>query len=1211
MTLSSLLRKVLFCALLLPTLIAQALPNAASLNYVQNKKQWPEAVKYKADLHGGHIYFAGNYFRHVYYDTRAIERVHHAKELDYFSAYQTPIDCYAYDVSFAGASAAPHIEAINKKPFYHNYFIGNDRSRWAGGVPVFGELVYHNVYQGVDVRAYSEGSSFKYDVIVHPGAQPSHIRMNYKGVQVKLLPNGNLQIPLGFNTLEETAPYTYQLIGGQKVEVPSAFVLNEKGEIGFSFPKGYDTGKDLIIDPTLVFATYSSSTAMTFGFSATYDLSGSLYAGGECFNVGWPASVGAFQTAYGGGVDAGINKYTPNGNGLVYSTYYGGSGSDLPNNMVVNASNELAVTGSTSSPNLAVTPGCYDNTLGGNTDAYVVHFNATGTALIGATYIGGSGADAANSSTLSPNYGDGNRGEIFFDTNNDIVVAGSTASTDFPVTAATYQATSGGSQDAMFFKLNTTCTNLIFSTYIGGSGMDAAFSVAKKGNGNWVLCGGTNSPNFPGTAGAATPAPQGGTDGFVLILNNNANSLVASSFIGTSAFDHAFKVQVDPNDTIYVCGQTAGAAFPVSPGVYNVAGGTIYFQKFVPDLSTLVLSTRIGQTTNLVPTAFLKDNCGNVYFSGFQAGATLALTPNAYQTTPGGFWLCVLSGDFTSLVYATYMGAGGDHVDGGTSRFDPQGIVYQSVCTSSANQYQSPGCFSPTNMAGSWDVASFKFDFEMTGVTAGLTVSPNDSGCVPHTVVFSNTSLAGMSYLWDFGDGNTSTLASPTHTFTTAGTYTVSLIAYNPNGCISEDTAYTVIKVIPDVDASFSSSIMLGCEDDTVQFTINNQGQANNVLFAWDFGDATGSSSMNPLHVYYNQNNYTITCIASNGFCHDTVQQAINLNHPINALFAVSDDSICLGQQTIVSSLSTPANFITHQWIMGNGDTLNSGLNPIQSYTYPAAGSYTITLMITDTLGCVDTMSLPIYVDAPGYADYTASDLDVCVGDPVFFRDTLSPNTIAFRWYFGDGKQLDNVHNPVHTWDAPGNYAVLLSAYYPVCDSISITKNLVVNAYPSVNLGPDTSICPGLTGALLLTNLNAPGSISLWSTGETASSITVTEPGRYWLQQSNGECASTDSIWIKRDCYLNIPNSFSPTGDGLNDWFLPRELLSSGLRNFKMNIYNRWGENIFFTEQIDGRGWDGKYNGVLQPMGVYVYVIEAEFINGVRKTFKGNVTLVR
>ncbi|MBL7766149.1 MAG: PKD domain-containing protein [Chitinophagaceae bacterium] len=1183
-----------------------------NLNFIENKNQWDKDIRFKTDLSGGHIYFTNNSFRFVYFDPSDLEEVHELKHEQPATAYESKIDCYAYSVDFIGANREVLISPAGKKKYYHNYFLGNDPSRWAGNVGVFESLQYPNIYPGIDLIAHSEENSFKYDLIVRPGSDHSVIRLHYTGIKPQLLANGNLQLNLGFNQVEELAPYCYQIIQGVKKEVKSKYTLSSNGDLTFEFPQGYQKEYELVIDPTLVFATYSSSTATTFGFSATYDLSGSLYAGGECFGVGWPASTGAFQTNFGSGVDAGINKYDPNGTTIIYSTYYGGSGSDLPNNMVVNTMNELAITGSTSSSNLPVTAGCYDNALGGNSDAYVAHFNATGTALIGATYMGGSGIDAQNIFSISPNYGDGNRGEIFFDSNNDIVVAVSTQSSDFPVTAGAYQSVfNGGTQDGCVFKVNTTCTNLLFSTFLGGSGDDACFSIAPNSAGNWTVCGGTNSSNFPTTAGAYQTGAGGGTDGFVSILSANGTALLNSSFIGTAGFDHAFKIQVDPNDTVYVCGQTNGAAFPVSPGVYTNPGSTIFMQKYTPNLSQLALSTRIGQTTNLVPTAFLKDNCGNVYFSGFQANGTLPLTPNAYQSTAGGFWLCVLSGDFTQLVYATYMGAVGDHVDGGTSRFDPQGIVYQSVCTISNTQYQSPGCVSPSNLAASWDVASFKFNFELSGVEAGLVISPNDSGCAPYTVSFTNTSVAGLNYFWDFGDGGTSTLIAPTHTYLTSGLFQVRLIATNPNGCITTDTAYSSIYIYPSVNAAFTYDRILDCIDDTVHFYLVDSNQPNNVLFSWDFGDGTGSTLHNPSHTYYNQNIYTVTCIASNGYCQDTMQTVIDLIHPIAANFSVGpNDSICLGTNMVASSVSTPLLYLTHDWDWGDG-TKTTG-NP-SGHMYTASGNYILTLVVTDTIGCHDTSTLAVFVDDPAYVDFTISDDHVCVGDPVFFKDTMAPYTQSFTWDFGDGTMKDNEHNPVHSWDQPNTagYNVSLTGRYLICPPMTVTKTVIVDDYPVVYLGPDTSICPGLTGSIILTDVNNPTATYVWSTGETSPSITVTQPGYYWVKASTGACSATDSTWVKRDCYLNIPNSFSPNGDGLNDFFIPRELLSSGLSSFHMNIFNRWGELVFTTDNIDGRGWDGKFNGVPQPMGVFVYVIEAQFINQVRKNYSGNVTLIR
>lgn len=430
------------------------------------------------------------------------------------------------------------------------------------------------------------------------------------------------------------------------------------------------------------------------------------------------------------------------------------------------------------------------------------------------------------------------------------------------------------------------------------------------------------------------------------------------------------------------------------------------------------------------------------------------------------------------------------------------------------------------------------------------------------------------------------------------------------------------------VTAGFTYEVRLGCDEDTVIFTNTSVSSAGGVpLYAWYFGDGVSSSNTSPTHIYNDQDTFRVRLIAQDNGCFDTMEVVIDLRHPIQAGFtafgilpppdAPRADSTCLGLPIRVeglSPLSSPVGYITFNWNWGDGQSDNSGLNPVAVHTYLAPGTYTILLTITDTLGCTDTATRNVFVDTPPYAAFTVSDSTICVGDPVFFKDTMAPFTLSFQWDFGDGQVLNNVHNPTHSWDNIGTnntFTVTLTANYRVCPSLKVDKIIQVYNYPNVNLGPDTSICPGLTGSLLLTNINAPGQINQWSTGETASSITVTEPGRYWLKSTDGECSTTDSIWIKRDCYLNIPNSFSPGGDGLNEYFLPRELLSSGLSSFKMNIYNRWGENIFTTTTLDGRGWDGKYNGVPQPMGVYVYVIDAVFINNVKKNFTGNVTLVR
>ncbi len=1202
---------------------AQVIPHgkevtvANHLQFVANKNQWSADMLYKSDIGFGHVYYTKNAFRFIHFSEADLEAVHELKHGKDVSAYENyKVNCYAYEMQFVNANTNAVVSGSNKLDNYYNYFLGNNQSKWASNVPAYKGVNYTNLYTGVDVQAYGQGASLKYDVIVHPTANIGDVKIKYNGIEPTVNAAGNLVLNLGFNTIVESLPITYQIINGQKIIVACKYKINKKGEITFETPDGYNKNYDVVIDPILIFATYSSGGCTTYGFSATYDNNGSLYAGGECFAIGWPVSTGAFQTTFGGAQDCGINKYNPLGTAIIYSTYYGGSGTDYPNNLVTNANNELAMTGSTSSSNLPTSTGCYSAASAGGTDAYVVHFNAAGTAIIGSTYIGGSGNDAQNSFSISPNYGDSHRGEIFFDTNNDIIVATSTSSTNFPMTAGAYQSTNSGGQDGIYFKLNSNCSQLLRSTYLGGSGDDACFSIVKNSLGNWIIAGGTNSTNFPTTVGAYQTTNAGGTEAFVTVLNNFATGIVNSTYLGTTSFDHGFKVQTELADTIYVCGQTDDFSnFPVTPGSYSNANSNIFFAKFSPNLSTLVLSTRIGGP-NLIPNAFLKDNCGNLYFSGFGASSGLPLTTNAHQTAQGGLWLGVLDVFFTTLVYATYMGAAGDHVDGGTSRFDPLGIVYQSVCTSSSSNYSSPGAVCPTKVSSaSWDVASFKFDFQFAGADAILAISPNDSGCAPYTVNFSNGGSAGTNFVWYFGNGDSSTLPNPVYTYTTAGAFNVIMVAYNPTGCITSDTAYTSIKVLPAVNATFDAKVGLGCIDDTVSFWLLDSILPTSTTVVWLFGDGSASTTLSPKHLYITQGIYTITAIVNNFICADTFKRVININHPIDAQFTTANalaprDSFCLGDSVKIFTIGSIPQFnLNYYWDMGNGVTFTTGPG-VFSYAYQQSGTYTISLLVRDTLGCEDSIQHMVYIDEPPYVNVSINQNSFCTGDPLYPVDTVSPYTLSYNYNFGDGTQLWNNHNPSYAYTNSGVYTITLTGYYRVCNPATSTQVVTINDYPTPNLGADSSICAGLTGAIVL-DPNATANTYSWSTGTTGTTYTATTPGLYWVTLANGNCITADTLNITNDCYLNIPKAFTPNNNGNNEYWLPLELLSKGITAFSLSIYNRWGEKVFETTNTNGRGWDGKYGGKDQPMGTYIYTINATFKNGRKDVFNGNFILIR
>lgn len=466
------------------------------------------------------------------------------------------------------------------------------------------------------------------------------------------------------------------------------------------------------------------------------------------------------------------------------------------------------------------------------------------------------------------------------------------------------------------------------------------------------------------------------------------------------------------------------------------------------------------------------------------------------------------------------------------------------------------------------------------------------------------------TYLWDNGD------VTQTRVVTVSGTYYCTVT--DVNSCSNTDTID--VNLNSSVNASFTIIKHLGCTEDTIELVNTTTGTND---FLWFFGDSQSSLLANPTHIYYNQMIYNVTLIAGVAPCQDTLTIPVDIMHPLDAdvyvygnapqTQIIIPDSTCVLDKLKAQSLSIPPGLTINEFHWGDGTFDNIGYNVYAEHLYAEPGNYTFQLIITDTLGCKDSVTHQIYVDGESYAHFVPSDSIVCTGTPIVFYDTLSPYTLSHHYDFGDGSGVDNIRNPVHSYDMENNFVVTISSKNLICPEYTYSSNIVVDEYPNINLGPDTAICPGITGTIIVHDVINPAAVYTWSTGAVSNSISLIDGGHYWAmgESPNAHCKTVDSIFIARDCYLNIPNSFSPDGDGLNDYFIPRELLGSGIKTFRMNIYNRWGENIFSTTSINGRGWDGKFNEKFQPMGVYVYTIDVEFINKVKKTYQGNVTLIR
>jgi len=440
-----------------------------------------------------------------------------------------------------------------------------------------------------------------------------------------------------------------------------------------------------------------------------------------------------------------------------------------------------------------------------------------------------------------------------------------------------------------------------------------------------------------------------------------------------------------------------------------------------------------------------------------------------------------------------------------------------------------------------------------------------------------------------------------------AGTYS-SLIANTASVCISNALG-PVVLVDPPLTPNFTDTIRYGCHGDSVLFT-NLSTPVAGLYYHWYFGDGYTDTATNPMHIYTTQGAFAVKLVITNLRCVDSITIPVNLLNAIHASFTVTPNPVCQGNVATFTNTSV-GTLPSYVWYFGDGTT-DSNTNT--SHTYPVSGIYTAQLVAADFVPCKDTATQLIYVDSISTLAMTLSDSVICVGQDILFTGIYTNiGSAGVVWNFGDEDSIRNVNPVVHGFAEPGTFTVTIDALFRACPDVALSKTVVIIPYPHINLGPDTSICPGSDPITLIDNINTPSSGArwLWSTGDVTPSIQVTQPGNYFTTVTVNGCSVSDTVLVANDCYMDIPNVFTPNGDGVNDYFFPRNYLSRGLTTFSMNIYNRWGQLIFSTTSIEGRGWDGRFNNVAQPEGVFVYLIDAAFKDGQKEHHQGNITLLR
>jgi Beta-propeller repeat len=610
-----------------------------------------------------------------------------------------------------GANSSAKVAAIDQLPGKSNYFLGNDPSKWRTDVPRYARVSYQGVYPGVDMTFHGAQRQFEFDFVVAPGANPAPIGLHLTGAQsLKTDDSGNLVVSSAAGDVLLHKPVAYQKENGQRQNVDAQFVLKADNQVSFALGN-YDRARELVIDPSVSYAysTYLGGSGDDEGFGTAVDGSDNAYITGQTASADFPVVAGGLSpNSLLGVTNAFVTKIAVGGSSLVYSTYVGGTGSDSGNAIAVDSSGEAFVAGGTSSTDFPHTSGAFQTALGsvaGN--GFVFELSSTGNALIYGTYLGGTGSDvvkamaidssknvyvvgrtsssdfpvqsplqanltgtsngfvtklaAGGASLMFSTYLGGGTGDyasgVALDSSSNVYVTGGTSNGTFPTTAGAFQTKCGtdgncnGLSDAFVTVINAAGSGYVYSTFLGGSGIEAGAGIAVDASGNAYVTGSTTSTDFP-LKSALQGTYGGDTDAFVTKLNAAGNALVYSTYLGGSQPDGGAYVAVDGGNNAYVTGQTESSPFPTSGATQTtLGGGNDAFVAEINSAGALAFSTYLGGSLDEDGTVGNEEGAIAVDFTG----GSIYVTGN---TT---------SSDFPKQ--APYPYAGGDANSGGSDAF--------------------------------------------------------------------------------------------------------------------------------------------------------------------------------------------------------------------------------------------------------------------------------------------------------------------------------------------------------------------------------------------------------------------------------------------------------------------------------------------------------------------------------------------------------------
>ncbi|HKJ40098.1 MAG TPA: SBBP repeat-containing protein [Anaerolineales bacterium] len=805
------------------------------LYFVPNLGQFDKDVQFQTNALGGSIFFTQSEVVLALMDKK-IKLKNEENDTETPSVDNSKV----VRIEYKGADKKPLVEGVDLLPGTANFMVGSDESKWVSNAPMYAGVVYRELYSGIDLRYEGNGRSLKSTFTVAAGADPSEIQWRYKEAgDITLNESGDLLITLpakkseqSDTILTEHAPIAWQDVDGQHVDVPVEYVLANNGEISFVFPGGYDTSLPLIIDPTLTYSTYLGDIGTDVGTAITTDSSGNVYITGYSYCWNFP-TVDPITGETDGSAEAIISKISADGSTLLYSTCVGGAGDDFGKSIDLDSQGRIVVAGETDSTDFPIVSGIA--TYGGNTgicssgapcqDTFILALNSDGSAIRYSTYLGGDGREEV--------------GGVAVDGDDNVIVVGSTTSTDYPTQNA-YDASFGGGScsssnpcyDVTVTKVDPDLSGtsaILYSTYLGSNKHDKGYGLVLDSNGLIYLAGKSDANGYP-TRNALQSSRSGSLDIIITQIDPTQvgdASLIYSTYLGSTGAESGYAIARDVDGNLYITGRTSSSKFPLrDPLQYESHPGTCdtnCYEAFVTKVdittNTILYSTYLGGSENDEGFGIVVDSSGRAYVTGFTHSSNFP-THEAIQPTKGGdgcndipcmdAFLSVIEPDGQSFAYSTFLGGDQDDEAKGIT-LDSANNVYLVGETYSTNY--------PTT-AGAYDVVNTETNKRDAFITKIGALSPTSP---PTTVHFDIPIATGDDDAEEKGSGYVSLDSSDLELvydgsnqhvglrfmgvdIPQGATITAAWIQFTVNEATSDTTSLTVQAQAADDPSTFTSS---------------------------------------------------------------------------------------------------------------------------------------------------------------------------------------------------------------------------------------------------------------------------------------------------------------------------------------------------------------------------------------------------------------------